>query len=96
MTENTRREDSAWIEIDRLKNQLSEVEGEVRWRWYGAMHQPDAGCCAAATDRRGPALADNGQPRGAQTGSAQASARQGKACEVIRCWRPDAQHESQA
>ena len=34
MTENTRREDSAWIEIDRLKNQLSEVEGEVRWlKW---------------------------------------------------------------
>ena len=34
MTENTSREDSAWIEIDRIKNQLSEVEGEVRWlKW---------------------------------------------------------------
>jgi type IV secretory pathway TrbL component len=34
MTENTSREDSAWTEIDRLKNQLNEVEGEVRWlKW---------------------------------------------------------------
>ena len=34
MTEDTCREDSAWIEIDRLKNQLSEVEDEVRWlKW---------------------------------------------------------------
>ncbi len=34
MTNNTNRDDSTWTEIDLLKSQLSEVEGEVRWlKW---------------------------------------------------------------